>query len=61
MNSSLEKLTKNFSLSDIKYTAQEFSNKKLDLMKKKCVYSYDYIDNVKKFNDKNLPLNKRIF
>jgi len=31
---------------------QEFSNKKLDLMKIKGVYPYDYMDNFDKFNVK---------
>jgi len=56
MNSLLETLAKNLSLSDMKYTAQDFSNEKLNLMKKKGVYPYDYMDNFEKFNNKNLPL-----
>jgi len=45
----------------MKYTAQEFSNEKLDLMKKKSVYPYDYMDNFEKFNNKNLPPKKESF
>jgi len=55
MNSSLEELAKNLSLSNMNYTAQEFSNEKLELMKKKGMYPYDCMDNFQKFNDKNLP------
>jgi len=58
---SLESLAKNLLLSDMKYTAQEFLNKKLDLMKKKGLYPYDYMDNFEKFNDKNLPPKKEFF
>jgi len=60
-NFSLESLAKNLSLSDMKYTAQEFSNEKFDLMKKKGVYPYDYMDNFEKFNDENLPPKKEFF
>jgi len=42
-------------------TAQEFSNKKLDLIKKKGVYPYDYVDNFEKFNNKILPPKKEFF
>ena len=53
MNDSLEKLAKNITISDMKYTSQDFQN--VELMKRKGVYSYDYMNSFDKFNDKNLP------
>ena len=55
MSSSLESLVKNISPCDMKYTLQEFQNEKLELMKRKGVYPYDYMDHFEKFNEKHLP------
>ena len=55
MSSSLESLVKNISPCDMKYTLQEFQNEKLELMKQKGVYPYDYMDHFEKFNEKHLP------
>ena len=55
MSKSLESLVSNISLRDMKYTSQEFQDEKLELMKRKVVYPYDYMDNFDKFNNKNLP------
>ena len=55
MSSSLESLVKNIPPCDMKYTLQEFQNEKLELMKRKGVYPYDYIDHFDKFNEKHLP------
>ena len=55
MSSSLESLVKNISPCDMKYTLQEFQNEKLELMKRKDVYPYDYMDHFDKFNEKHLP------
>ena len=41
MNSSLNKLVKNLSSEDFKYLSEEFSGKKLELVKKKGVYPYE--------------------
>ena len=46
MSSSLESLVKNISPCDMKYTLQEFQNEKLELMKRKGVYPYDYMDHL---------------
>ena len=59
MNDSLEKLAKNITISDMKYTSQEFQD--VELMKRKGVYPYDYMDSFDKFNDKNLPSKKILF
>ena len=61
MNKSLESLAENLSLNDMKYTLQEFQDEKLELMKRKGVYPYDYMDDFDKFNDKNLPSKKNFF
>ena len=55
MSSSLESLVKNILPCDMKYTLQEFQNEKLELMKRKGVYPYDYMDHFDKFNEKHLP------
>ena len=39
INHSLEKLAKNITISDMKYTSQEFQD--VELMKRKGVYPYD--------------------
>ena len=41
MNSSLDKLVKNLNDSDFKYLSEEFSDKKLKLVKEKGVYPYE--------------------
>ena len=61
MRSSLETLLKNVPLSDLKYTSQEFQDEKLELMKRKGVYPYDYINSFDKFDDRNLPPKKGFY
>ena len=53
MNSSLDKLVKN--LSDFKYLSSVYRGEKLDLVKKKGVYPYEYFDSFKNFKESNLP------
>ena len=55
MNSSLEKLVKNFSDNDFKYLVQEFDSKNLVLLKQKDAYLYEYMDSFKRFNEEKLP------
>ena len=43
----------------MKYTSQEFQD--LELMKRKGVYPYDYMDSFDKFNDKNFPSKEKFF
>ena len=59
MNDSLEKLAKNITISDMKYTSQEFQD--VELIKRKGVYPYDYMDSFDKFNNKNLPSKEKFF
>ena len=54
MNSSLEKLVKNFSDDDFKYLTQEFNSKNLELLKQKDVCSYEYMGSFKRFNEEKL-------
>ena len=55
MNSSLDSLIKNLSNNDFKYLSEEFSGKSFRLVKQKGVYSYEYMDNFKKFSEDKLP------
>ena len=51
MSSSLEKLVSNLPKESLKYTSKIFKNEKLDLMSKKGVYPYDFMDSFDKFNE----------
>ena len=52
MSSSLDKLVSNLPKESLKYTSKKFKGKKLDLMAKKGVYPYDFMDSFEKFNEK---------
>ena len=54
MSSGLDKLASNLPREAFKYTSRQFKGKKLDLMARKGVYPYDYMDSFDKFN-KKLP------
>ena len=41
MNFSLQKLVKNLSDNDFKYSTEEFGSKNLELLKQKVVYPYE--------------------
>ena len=51
MSSSLDKLVSNLPRESLKYTSQKFKGKELDLMARKGVYPYDYMDSFNKFNE----------
>ena len=53
INSSLYKLVKN--LNDFKYLNSGFSGKKLELVKKKGLYPYEYMNGFKRFKENRLP------
>ena len=55
MKSSLDKLVKNLSNEDFKYLNEEFSGEKLELVKRKGIYPYEYFNRFKKFKETNLP------
>ena len=50
MSSSLDKLVSNLPTEAFKYTSEQFEGEKLDLMAKKGIYPYDYMDSFDKFN-----------
>ena len=52
MTLSLEKLVSNLPKESLKYTSKSFKGEKLDLMVRKGVYPYDYMDSFEKFNHK---------
>ena len=60
MSSSLDKLVSNLPIQSLKYTSQIFKGKKLDLMARKGVYPYDYMDSFDKFNEK-LPTKEEFY
>ena len=60
MSSSLEKLVSNMPRESLKYTSKQFKGTKLDLMVRKGVYPYDYMDSFDKFNDK-LPRKEEFY
>ena len=56
LNSSLDKLASNLTEDDFIYTKKYFSDPfQFNLMKRKGVYPYDYMDSPSKFNDTELP------
>ena len=56
LNSKLEKLASNLSEDDFIYTKKYFTDPvQFNLMRRKGVYPYDYMDSFSKFNDTELP------
>ena len=51
MDSSLDKLVKNFSDEDFKYLAEEFGSENLMLLQQKGGYLYEYMNSFKRFNE----------
>ena len=60
MGSSLEKLVSNLPKESLKYTSKIFKGTKIDLMSKKGVYSYDFMDSFDKFDEK-LPTKEEFY
>ena len=54
MNSSLEKLVKNFSDEDFKFLVEELGSENLELLKQKGDYPYEYINSFERFNEEKL-------
>ena len=48
-------MVKNLGSEDFKYLSEEFSAEKLELVKKKAVYPYEYFKSFKKFKESKLP------
>ena len=61
MNSGLDKLVKNLSDEDFKYLEEEFGSKKLELLKQKGAYLYEYMNSFARFKEKKLPARKCFF
>ena len=61
MSSSLDKLVSNLPSESFKYTSEKFKNDKFNLMTKKGVYPYDYMDSFEKFNKTELPTKEEFF
>ena len=55
MSSSLEKLVGNLPKESFKYTSEVFKGNNLDMMIRKGVYPYDYMDSFDKFNEQLPP------
>ena len=60
MSSSLEKLVSNLPKEALKYTSNRFKDTKLDLMVRKGVYPYDFMDSFDKFDEK-LPTKEEFY
>ena len=61
MNSSLDKLVKNLSDEDFKCLVEEFGSEKLELLKQKDAYPYEYMNSFERFNEKKKYLLENIF
>ena len=54
-NSSLDTLASNLNDEDFKYLISEFGIDKLEILKRKYAYPYEWVDSYEKFNYKELP------
>ena len=61
MSSSLDKLVSNLPAEALKYTNKKFKGKKFELMTRKGVYPYDYMDSFEKFNKTELPTKEEFY
>ena len=61
MSSSLDKLASNLPKDDPIYTSKAFKGKRLDLLSKKGVYPYDFMDSFEKFNNRELPTKDQFY
>ena len=61
MSSSLDKLVSNLPAEALKYTSKRFQKEKLNLMARKGVYPYDYMDSFEKFNKTELPTKEEFY
>ena len=60
MNSSHDKLVKNFSDKYFKYLTKEFGSENLELLKQ-VLYPYEYMNSFERFSDKKNYLIENIF
>ena len=61
MSSSLDKLVSNLPEEAFKYTSKKFKKEKFNLMTRKGVYPYDYMDSFEKFNKTELPTKEEFY
>ena len=61
MNFSLNKLVKNLSDKDFKYSVEEFGSKNFELLKQKGAHPYEYMNNFERFNEEKLPAKKYFY
>ena len=61
MSSSLDKLASNLPKDDLIYASKAFKGKRLDLLSKKGVYPYDFMDSFEKFNNRELPTKDQFY
>ena len=61
MSPSLEKLVSNLPRESLKYTSRRFKGDKFDLMIRKGIYPYDYMDSFDKFEDTVLPTKDQFY
>ena len=54
MNSSLDKLIKNFLDEDFKYLVEEFGSENLELLKQNEAYPYEYMNSSERFKEKKI-------
>ena len=61
MSSSLDKLVSNLPAEALKYINKRFQKEKFNLMTRKGVYPYDYMDSFEKFNKTELPTKEEFY
>ncbi|XP_054272892.1 uncharacterized protein LOC128993158 [Macrosteles quadrilineatus] len=61
MSSSLDILVKNLSPQHFKHTSKYYSSEQLQLLQKKGVYPYDFMDSLQKYEYTSLPLKKDFY
>ena len=61
MNSGLDKLVQNLSEDDFKNTERYFDKKQMELLKRKGVYPYEWLDSVERLNETQLPSKDAFF
>ena len=60
MASSLESLVGNLGLEKLKETRKEFGER-VELLSRKGIYPYDYMNGIKKFSEEKLPTKEKLF
>ena len=61
IKASLDTLTSNLEDNDFKYLMSEFPIDKLEILKRKDAYPYEWVDSYKKFNYQQLPPKKHFY